>query len=69
MYMDSGIETTQSYAATIKTFYGTDIVPTNFQNSHAAATDINNWVSNVTHNHIEKMIEDGESTRVIISEL
>lgn len=61
MYIESGVDLKQSYAATVKSFYDVDVVPTNFTNSRVAVAKINNWVSNVTHKNIDKIIEDDEN--------
>ncbi|XP_043283834.1 uncharacterized protein [Venturia canescens] len=63
MYLNSGVDLKQSFAANVRSFYRTDVVSTNFSNYDAAAASINNWVSNVTHENVKKMIEDGDSIK------
>ena len=58
--MDSRVHTTQKYAANVKTYYGADILPADFSNPQATVESMNDWVKNVTHNNIEKIIQDGE---------
>ncbi|KYM94473.1 Serpin B3, partial [Cyphomyrmex costatus] len=58
IYIDDNILTRQRYAATIKTFYNTDVINVNLSDTHAIATKVNSWVSNITNGHIEKMIDD-----------
>ncbi|KAM0725674.1 Serine protease inhibitor 2 [Formica fusca] len=61
IYIDDNVLTRQRYAATIKTFYNTDVINTNLSDTHAIATKVNSWVSNITNGYIEKMIDDEQS--------
>ncbi|XP_034946955.1 uncharacterized protein [Chelonus insularis] len=63
IYMNQNVSVKQSYAAIVKTFYGTDIVSSNFTNAQSTVNNINNWVKNFTSGNIEKMIEDGNSIK------
>ncbi|KYQ54644.1 Serpin B3, partial [Trachymyrmex zeteki] len=58
IYIDDNILTRQRYAATIKTFYNTDVINANLSDTHAIATKVNSWVNNITNGHIGKMIND-----------
>ncbi|XP_012064085.1 PREDICTED: uncharacterized protein LOC105627412 [Atta cephalotes] len=58
IYIDDNILTRQRYAATIKTFYNTDVINANLSDTHAIAIKVNSWVNNITNGHIEKMIDD-----------
>lgn len=59
IYIDNNVLTRQRYAATIKTFYNTDVINANLSDTHTIATKVNSWVSNITNGYIEKMIDDG----------
>lgn len=58
IYIDNNVLTRQRYAATVKTFYNTDVINANLSDTHAIATKVNSWISNITNGHIEKMIDD-----------
>ncbi|CAL1688366.1 unnamed protein product [Lasius platythorax] len=58
IYIDNNVLTRQRYAATVKTFYNTDVINANLSDTHAIATKVNSWVNNITNGHIEKMIDD-----------
>ncbi|XP_011879335.1 PREDICTED: uncharacterized protein LOC105568344 [Vollenhovia emeryi] len=58
IYIDEKVLTRQRYAATVKTFYNTDVINANLSDAHATATKVNSWVNNITNGHIEKMIDD-----------
>lgn len=60
IFMKSGVNTRQSYASLIQTFYSTGIVPANFDDARGTMNVINNWVSNVTEGSINNMIDDGQ---------
>ncbi|XP_029156604.1 uncharacterized protein LOC114929280 isoform X2 [Nylanderia fulva] len=61
IYIDNNVLTRQRYAATIKTFYNTDVINANLSDTHTIATKVNSWVNNITNGHIEKMIDDEKS--------
>lgn len=61
IYIDSNILVRQRYAATVKSFYNTDVIVNNMSNVHAVATNVNSWISNITNGHIQNIISDGES--------
>ncbi|KAL6427473.1 hypothetical protein ACFW04_008768 [Cataglyphis niger] len=61
IYIDNNVLTRQRYAATIKTFYNTDVINANLSDTHTIATKVNSWVSNITNGYIEKMIDDEKS--------
>ncbi|XP_071654183.1 uncharacterized protein [Temnothorax longispinosus] len=58
IYIDNNVLTRQRYAATVKTFYNTDLINANLSDAHAIAAKVNSWVNNITNGHIEKMIDD-----------
>ncbi|XP_012225010.1 uncharacterized protein Spn27A [Linepithema humile] len=58
IYVDKNVSTRQRYAATLKTFYNTDVINANLSDAHSIATAVNSWVNNITNGHIEKMIDD-----------
>ncbi|XP_012528497.1 uncharacterized protein LOC105832254 [Monomorium pharaonis] len=58
IYIDNNVLTRQRYAATVKSFYNTDVINANLSDTHAIATKVNSWVNNITNGHIEKMIDD-----------
>jgi len=60
IYIDNNILTRQRYAATVKTFYKTDVINDNLSDTHAIATKVNSWINNITNGYIEKMIDDGK---------
>jgi len=60
IYIDNNIQTRQRYAATVKTFYKTDVINDNLSDTHAIATNVNSWINNITNGYIEKMIDDGK---------
>lgn len=61
MFLDMNISLKQSYSAVIKTFYNTDVEPSNFADVHSTAERINSWVKNITYGNIQTIIDDGES--------
>ncbi|EFN65867.1 Plasminogen activator inhibitor 1 [Camponotus floridanus] len=61
IYIDNNVLTRQRYAATVKTFYNTDVINANLSDTHTIATKVNSWISNVTNGHIEKMIDNEET--------
>lgn len=61
IYIDNNVLTRQRYAATVKSFYDTDVINDNMSDVQTVATKINSWISNITDGHIQKMIGDGES--------
>ncbi|KAL0100192.1 hypothetical protein PUN28_019549 [Cardiocondyla obscurior] len=61
IYIDNNILARQRYAATVKTFYNTDVINDNLSDAHAIATKVNSWVNNITQGYIEKMIDDEKS--------
>lgn len=58
IYIDNNVLIRQRYAATVKTFYNTDVINANLSDAHAVATKVNSWVNNITNGYIEKMIDD-----------
>lgn len=59
IYIDNNVLTRQRYAATLKAFYDTDVINANLSDTHAIATEVNSWISNITNGNIEKVIDDG----------
>ncbi|GLV37693.1 Serpin 27A [Carabus blaptoides fortunei] len=57
VYMDSSIEPLQRFAATLKTFYVTDIKSVDFNN---ASESINYWASNITHGRVKNLVSEGD---------
>ncbi|KAK0096551.1 hypothetical protein PV326_005172 [Microctonus aethiopoides] len=58
MFLDRNISLKQSYSAVIKTFYNTDVEPSNFADVHSTAERINSWVKNITYGNIQTIIDD-----------
>ncbi|XP_076750870.1 uncharacterized protein LOC143423419 [Xylocopa sonorina] len=58
IYIDSNISIRQRYGAIVKGFYDTDVITANLSDSQPLVRGINDWVSNVTHGNIPRMIED-----------
>lgn len=63
IYIDNNVLTRQRYAATMKSFYNTDVINVNMSEAHAIANGVNSWVSNVTDGHIKKMIDDEQDLK------
>lgn len=67
IYIDNNISIRQRYAATMKSFYNTDVIESNMADVHAVASEVNSWINNITDGHIEKMINDGKLRSTSIS--
>ncbi|KAI4504439.1 hypothetical protein M0802_000910 [Mischocyttarus mexicanus] len=63
LYIDNSIMTRQRYAAIIDTFYGANLISANFSDTQLISENINDWVKNVTHGNIDKLIEDETSLK------
>lgn len=59
IFLDSSIEALQSYAATIKHYYDTGIVSTNFSQHIEAANVINNWIRTATNGKVTHLVNSG----------
>ncbi|EFN84891.1 Uncharacterized serpin-like protein TK1782 [Harpegnathos saltator] len=60
-YIDNNVQIRQRYAATIKSFYNTDVFNANMTDVHAVASKVNSWISNITDGHLEKLISNENS--------
>ncbi|XP_014481109.1 PREDICTED: uncharacterized protein LOC106747753 [Dinoponera quadriceps] len=63
IYIDNNVLLRQRYAATVKTFYNTNVFSTDMLDVHALATKVNSWINNITDGHIENMINDEKSLK------
>ncbi|CAL7946686.1 unnamed protein product [Xylocopa violacea] len=63
IYIDSNISIRRRYEAIVKNFYDTDAITANLSDSQPLVRGINDWVSNVTHGNIPRMIEDEDSIK------
>ncbi|XP_032678780.1 uncharacterized protein LOC116847660 [Odontomachus brunneus] len=61
IYIDNNVLTRQRYAATVKSFYDTDVINDNISDVHTIAMKVNSWIYNITDGHIQKMISDEKS--------
>ncbi|KAF2882755.1 hypothetical protein ILUMI_23419 [Ignelater luminosus] len=50
-------ELNRTYQAITKSYYGVDVMPTNFNNLVQAVDSINSYVSRATHNRIQKFVK------------
>ncbi|XP_030756132.1 serine protease inhibitor 27A-like [Sitophilus oryzae] len=48
LFLDSSVEAKEKYAETIKQYYYTDLVPSNFSDPESASSQINAWVEEAT---------------------
>lgn len=62
IYLQSGSELVPEYKQTLITDFLSDIETTNFLKPMEAATQINSWVSNVTHNRVSNILDPGTIT-------
>lgn len=62
IFLDSSVEPLQSYAATVRHYYDTEIVPTNFSRHIEAANIINNWIRSVTNGKVTQLVNSGKTT-------
>lgn len=60
IFLDSSIEPLQSYAATVRHYYDTGIVPTNFSQYVEAANIINNWIRTTTGGKVAHLVSSGK---------
>lgn len=60
LYVDTSISTRQRYAATIESFYGVNLINANLSDIRLITEEVNDWVKNVTHGNIGRLIEDGQ---------
>lgn len=60
VFLDSSIEPLQAYAATVRHFYDTGIVSTNFSQQIEASNVINNWIQNATNGKVAHLVDPGK---------
>ncbi|GAB0089767.1 Serine protease inhibitor 27A [Sergentomyia squamirostris] len=58
IYVDEFIVPRQRYAAILEKHYDTELVREDFSNYHDTTQRINNWVANVTEDHISDLVQD-----------
>ncbi|XP_067013039.1 serine protease inhibitor 77Ba isoform X2 [Anabrus simplex] len=60
MVTDENRPVLQAYENVVRDVYNAHIIPVNFHKMKKAAQDINSWVSNVTHNRIPHIVNEGD---------
>ncbi|XP_055715586.1 serine protease inhibitor 2-like [Phlebotomus papatasi] len=58
IYVDQFISPRQRYAAILEKHYLTELRQEDFSNVHETTAKINNWVANVTENHIKELVKE-----------
>lgn len=59
IFLDSGIEPKQQYAARALHNYQTEIQATNFTDAENASLTINSWIGNLTKGKVANMVKPG----------
>lgn len=59
IFLDASIEPLQSYAATVRHFYDTGIVSTNFSQEIEASNVINDWIRTATNGKVTHLVDSG----------
>ncbi|XP_066582525.1 uncharacterized protein [Prorops nasuta] len=63
IYVDNSVLTRQRYEAIVKTFYDTDVLNVNLNETKQVADNINLWIQNITRGNINKLITDDQSLK------
>lgn len=58
--MDKSIQPRQRYGSIIESYYYTKIEQIDFRLGEQTANQINDWVSQITENHIQKLVSKGK---------
>lgn len=61
IFLDSSIEPQQSYAATVRHYYDTGIVSTNFSRQNEASAVINDWIRAATNGKVAHLVDAGRN--------
>lgn len=67
IFLDSTIEPLQSYAATVRHYYDTGIVSTNFSQHIEAANLINSWIRTATNGKVTHLVNSGKKSEIVNS--
>jgi serine protease inhibitor len=65
IYLEHGFELVPEYKQTLIKDFLSDIEATNFLKPEQAASQINSWMSNVTHNRVNSLIMPGRACRSV----